>query len=83
MASEKLITTFIFPGPISSLLFEAAERFFFAAGPVVNSEASSIYKINLFRRQERSGRSVEEAVGGGTGDAIRLDMENSGAINVG
>ncbi|KAF7317909.1 WD40 repeat-like protein [Mycena kentingensis (nom. inval.)] len=74
LASRTLLTTFLFPHPISCLAWDVTERVFFAASP-----EGSVHQVNLFR--ERDGPGNYEAVGGaGSADIIRIgDEERSKA----
>ncbi|KAG8932750.1 Pre-rRNA-processing protein ipi3 [Tulasnella sp. 418] len=72
--TRTLLTTFLFPKPLSLLAFDRSERTFFAA-----SSDGSIHQVNLFREpKDKFGRGVgvSEAVGGlGPGDPIRISDE--------
>ena len=67
------------------MVFENAERFFFAASSADEARpSSSIHEVKLYRRYEgRDGRRIVEAVGGaGPGEAIHIDAEKKSAIKV-
>ncbi|KAG6335062.1 hypothetical protein ID866_4022 [Astraeus odoratus] len=70
LATQSLITTFHFPKPISQIVWDIAERLFFAA-----SSDGAVHQVNLFReRDSKHGGKVIEAIGGaGTTDVIRID----------
>ena len=75
----------MFTGPIHSLAFERAERFFFAASSGDNERSSSsIHEIKLYQQYEdRDSRRRVEAIGGaGLGEVNRHDVEQEGAINI-
>ncbi|KAI0793928.1 WD40 repeat-like protein [Fomes fomentarius] len=69
-ASKSLLTTFYFPQPITSIVWDPSERLFFAA-----SADGSIHQVNLFRqREDKFTRAAMEAVGGaGVSDVIRIN----------
>ncbi len=69
-ASKTLLTTFYFPQPITSIVWDFSERLFFAA-----SADGSIHQVNLFRqREDKFTRAAMEAVGGtGVSDVIRIN----------
>ncbi|KAI0741405.1 WD40 repeat-like protein [Daedaleopsis nitida] len=69
-ASKTLLTTFYFPQPITSVVWDLSERLFFAA-----SADGSIHQVNLFRqREDKFSRAAMEAVGGGgVSDVIRIN----------
>ncbi|RPD76575.1 WD40 repeat-like protein [Lentinus tigrinus ALCF2SS1-7] len=69
-ASKALLTTFYFPQPISSVVWDPTERLFFAA-----SADGSIHQVNLFRQREgKFSHPTMEAVGGaGVSDVIRIN----------
>ncbi|RDX54287.1 WD40 repeat-like protein [Lentinus brumalis] len=69
-ASKTLLTTFYFPQPIISVVWDSTERLFFAA-----SADGSIHQVNLFRqREDKFSRAAMEAVGGaGVSDVIRIN----------
>lgn len=71
LSSRTLLTTFMFPQPISCLAWETTERLFFAAS---SEEDGSIYQMNLFRQMEdkSKGNIVEAVGGGGLNDVIRV-----------
>lgn len=74
LSSQSLLTTFHFPKPISSAVWDITERLFFAASP-----DGFIYQVNLFRqRAEKHAGQVIEAIGGaGVSDLIRVTDEDS------
>ncbi|KAF9245301.1 WD40-repeat-containing domain protein [Melanogaster broomeanus] len=75
LASQSLITTFYFPKPISSIVWDITERLFFASSP-----DGSIYQVNLFRERgtKHKGGPFMEAVGGaGVSDVIRIDEDDN------
>ncbi|KAF9076795.1 WD40-repeat-containing domain protein [Rhodocollybia butyracea] len=77
LSSRTLLTTFMFPQPISCLAWETTERLFFAAS---SSDDGSIYQMNLFRQLEdkSKGNIVEAVGGGGLNDVIRaMDIDES------
>ncbi|KDQ18934.1 hypothetical protein BOTBODRAFT_63086 [Botryobasidium botryosum FD-172 SS1] len=75
LTTRMLLTTFLFPHPITVLALDPSERVFFAA-----SKDGSIHQVNLFRRRkDKLGHRLVggmEAVGGaGAGDAERIEKE--------
>ncbi|RUS19539.1 WD40-repeat-containing domain protein [Endogone sp. FLAS-F59071] len=60
LATGTLLTTFLLPHPVTALALDPAERSLFAAA------GNAVHQIEMYRRREESGYSVEiEAVGGG------------------
>jgi len=83
LSTRSLLTSFLFPQPITVLATDPSERFFFAA-----SQDGSIHQVNLFRKRTgaTSVRAVEAVGGGGMSDVIRLvdeKAENERLISVG
>jgi pre-rRNA-processing protein IPI3 len=68
------LTTFHFPKPISSAVWDITERLFFAASP-----DGSIYQVNLFRQrtEKHAGQMIEAIRGAGVSDIIRVADEDS------
>ncbi|EJU03527.1 WD40 repeat-like protein [Dacryopinax primogenitus] len=68
ITTKTLMTTFVFPSPLSFIAVERTERTFFAA-----SAEGEIFQMNLFRQRPGASGFRMEAVGGGGGaEAIRL-----------
>ncbi|KIK68011.1 hypothetical protein GYMLUDRAFT_36824 [Collybiopsis luxurians FD-317 M1] len=87
LSSRSLLTTFMFPQPISCLAWDSSERIFFAAS---SSQDGSIYQMNLFRQLEDKTKAttIEAVGGGGVNDIIRVADDSAGSqkkrvINVG
>ncbi|KAH8832482.1 WD40-repeat-containing domain protein [Flagelloscypha sp. PMI_526] len=81
--TSALLTTFQFPSPISSLAFDAAERFFFAGSqPTKDGSSGVVYRMDLFTKKSlgiANGNSGEvlNAIGGmGSLDIIRMGLED-------
>jgi pre-rRNA-processing protein IPI3 len=76
VSSRSLLTTFQFPRPITSLVWDSTERLFFAA-----SKDGYIHQMNLFRQREtKAGGQYMEAVGGGgVSDIVRVGEEGNRA----
>ncbi|KAG2070200.1 WD40 repeat-like protein [Suillus decipiens] len=74
ISSQSLLTTFYFPKPISSAVWDITERLFFAASP-----DGSIYQVNLFRQrtEKHAGQTIEAVGGAGVSDVIRVADEDS------
>ncbi|KAG1876566.1 WD40-repeat-containing domain protein [Suillus subalutaceus] len=74
LSSQSLLTTFHFPKPISSTVWDITERLFFAA-----SLDGSIYQVNLFRQrtEKHAGQTIEAVGGAGVSDLIRVADEDS------
>lgn len=75
LSSQSLLTTFHFPKPISSAVWDITERLFFAASP-----DGFIYQVNLFRQrtEKHAGQTIEAVGGAGVSDIIRVaDEDNS------
>lgn len=74
ISSQSLLTTFHFPKPISSTVWDITERLFFAA-----SLDGSIYQVSLFRQraEKHAGQTIEAVGGAGVGDLIRVADEDS------
>lgn len=70
LSTQTLLSTFQFPKAITTVAWDAAERFFFAA-----STEGSIYQINLFSRRE--DRFATAVGGGGAADPIRIGDDSS------
>ncbi|KAG1746716.1 WD40-repeat-containing domain protein [Suillus paluster] len=73
LSSQSLLTTFHFPKPISSAVWDITERLFFAASP-----DGSIYQVNLFRQrtEKHAGQTIEAVGGAGVSDIIRVADED-------
>ncbi|KAH7911431.1 WD40 repeat-like protein [Hygrophoropsis aurantiaca] len=69
LSSKSLLTTFHFPQPISSIVWDVTERLFFAA-----STEGSIHQVNLFRQRGNTagGQAIEAVGGAGVTDVIRI-----------
>lgn len=83
LSTRSLLSSFLFPRPITVLSVDPSERFFFAA-----SQDGSIYQVNLFRRRSGAAnmRGVDAIGGGGMSDVIRLaddDIASQRLISVG
>lgn len=79
-----LLTTFSFASPISHVVWDPLERFFFAAGPSATTEdASRVMKVSLYRKKkDEYGYEATEAIGGGgRGDVERVKEESVYAIS--
>jgi pre-rRNA-processing protein IPI3 len=74
ISSQSLLTTFHFPKPISSTVWDITERLFFAA-----SLDGSIYQVSLFRQraEKHAGQTIEAVGGAGVSDLIRVADEDS------
>ncbi|KAG1781058.1 WD40-repeat-containing domain protein [Suillus placidus] len=74
LSSQSLLTTFHFPKPILSAVWDITERLFFAASP-----DGSIYQVNLFRQrtEKHAGQTIEAVGGAGVSDIIRIANEDS------
>ncbi|KAG1876534.1 WD40-repeat-containing domain protein [Suillus subalutaceus] len=74
LSSQSLLTTFYFPKPISSMVWDITEHLFFAA-----SLDGSIYQVNLFRQrtEKHAGQTIEAVGGAGVSDLIRVADEDS------
>ncbi|KZT59866.1 WD40 repeat-like protein [Calocera cornea HHB12733] len=80
LTTKTLITTFIFPAPLSLLALERTERTLFAA-----SAEGEIFQMNLFRQKPGARAGTLQAIGGGGGgEAVRLaeDGEEKRRIKV-
>ncbi|KZT43257.1 WD40 repeat-like protein [Sistotremastrum suecicum HHB10207 ss-3] len=83
LATQSLLTTFVFPKPIISISMDLTERLFFGA-----SQDGSIHQVNLYRqRKDKYSRGNFEPVGGeGVGESIQIAQEedaSSRLISVG
>ncbi|OJA14771.1 hypothetical protein AZE42_09210, partial [Rhizopogon vesiculosus] len=71
---KTLLTSFCFPKPISSTVWDITERLFFAA-----SLDGSIYQVNLFqqRTDKHARQTIETVRGAGASDIIRVSDEDN------
>ncbi|KIJ55698.1 hypothetical protein M422DRAFT_200031 [Sphaerobolus stellatus SS14] len=83
LSTRIILTSIVFPKPISNLVVDPTERFVMAG-----SEDGSIYQCNLFRKRPdaTNSRTMEALGGGGMSDVIRLvddEATNQRLISVG
>ncbi|KZP01727.1 WD40 repeat-like protein [Calocera viscosa TUFC12733] len=70
-STKSLLTTFVFPAPLSLLAVERTERTLFVA-----SAEGEIFQMNMFRQKRGAFAGTMQAVGGGGGsEAVRLGEE--------
>ncbi|KAI0821545.1 WD40-repeat-containing domain protein [Irpex lacteus] len=89
LTTGTLLTTFLFPHPITTLAWDVTERLFFASSSSLPSSSSSsstttngstIYQVNLFKsRDDKLSRVLEAVGGGGATDVVRLTDEDEEA----
>ncbi|KAK4053650.1 Pre-rRNA-processing protein ipi3 [Microbotryomycetes sp. JL221] len=80
-SAPALLSTFSFSNPVTHIVWDSLERFFFAAGPTQTNDTTSsrVVKVSLYRkRKDAFGYEAVEAVGGGgRGDVERLTEEHT------
>ncbi|KAM0786069.1 hypothetical protein ACM66B_006880 [Microbotryomycetes sp. NB124-2] len=80
-SAPALLSTFSFATPVTHVVWDSLERFFFAAGPT-SEQGSRVVKVSLYqKRTDEYGYDTVEAVGGGgRGDVQRVTEEHTYAI---
>ncbi|KAK4048560.1 hypothetical protein OIV83_004728 [Microbotryomycetes sp. JL201] len=77
-SAPTLLSTFSFATPVTHVVWDSLERFFFAAGPN-SKQGSRIVKVSLYqKRTDEYGYEAVEAVGGGgRGDVQRVTEQHT------
>ena len=93
--TPSLLSTFSFQSPITHVVWDPLERFFFVAGPIAGAPAgaepskkddvvmgSQVMKVSLYRKKmDEFGHEMSEAIGGGgRGDVEQAVEANRYAV---